>query len=71
MGCRSDAPSAEQSPGETAFRKNCQTCHSLPRASMKSADEWPTYVSRYGARAKLSAEQIALITDYLQQSSRQ
>ena len=58
-------------PGETAFKKNCQTCHTLPRAGMKSAEEWPTFVSRYGARAKLSDEQIAIITDYLQRSSHQ
>jgi hypothetical protein len=56
----------ERSPGEMAFRANCQTCHVLPRAEKYTDEQWPALVERYGTRAKLNAEKIALITEYLQ-----
>jgi hypothetical protein len=32
---------------------------------MKTDDEWPALVRRYGERAKLNSDQIAAITAYL------
>lgn len=57
--------SETRTPGEIAFRSSCQTCHSLPKARMKTDDEWPALVQRYGERAKLNGDQIAAITAYL------
>ncbi len=67
IGCGSGGSSGKEtrSPGEIAFRASCQTCHSLPRARMKTDDEWPALVQRYGERAKLTDDQIAAITAYL------
>ena len=64
-GCLGSGPAEERSPGESMFRANCQTCHSLPEPTMKTDSEWPALVARYGQRAKLSDEQITLIVDYL------
>lgn len=67
IGCGAGSNSGKEtrSPGEIAFRASCQTCHSLPRAKMKTDDEWPALVQRYGERAKLTDNQIAAITTYL------
>lgn len=54
-----------RSPGEIAFRTNCQKCHSLPSPSGHTDEEWPALVDKYGRRAKLSDSTIALITSYL------
>ncbi len=54
-----------RSPGETAFRANCQTCHILPKATMKTDEEWPAIVNKYGNKAKLSDTQKAAIIAYL------
>lgn len=69
MSCASSAQ--ERSPGEMAFRANCQTCHVLPKAKKYTDEQWPALVERYGTRAKLNAEKIALITDYLQRANDQ
>ena len=55
-----------QSDGQRLFRNNCRTCHRLPKPKSKTDAEWPSLVARYGERAKLSVEQIELITAYLQ-----
>ncbi len=67
IGCGAGGSSGTEtrSLGEIAFRASCQTCHSLPRAKMKTDDEWPALVQRYGERAKLTDDQIAAITAYL------
>lgn len=67
IGCGAGSNSGKETrpPGEIAFRASCQTCHSLPRAKMKTDDEWPALVQRYGERAKLTDDQIAAITAYL------
>jgi hypothetical protein len=66
VSCGGGATSDEtRSPGEIAFRRNCQTCHSLPKPSLKSDEEWPPTVARYAPRAKLTPEDIAAITAYL------
>ena len=65
FGCFGPSPVEESSPGARVFRANCQTCHSLPRPTMKTDSEWPLLVARYGQRAKLSKEQISSIVEYL------
>ncbi|MDX9859095.1 MAG: cytochrome c [candidate division Zixibacteria bacterium] len=69
VGCGGPVSTEEQSPGEAAFRASCQTCHTLPRPSMRSDDEWPALVDRYGERANLDAETRAIILAYLQRSN--
>lgn len=65
LSCGPRKTKEERSPGEMAFRANCQTCHRLPRPSFKSDEEWPALVARYGDRAKLSEHQITIIREYL------
>lgn len=65
VACGPSSTSQERSPGEVAFKSNCQTCHRLPKAKEKTDQQWPGLVERYGARAKLSTDQIAAITEYL------
>ena len=54
-----------RSPGEITFRASCQTCHVLPKATMKTDAEWPAIVARYGEKAKLSENQKSDIIAYL------
>ncbi|HWR83830.1 MAG TPA: cytochrome c [Candidatus Deferrimicrobium sp.] len=63
--CRSSGGVEERSPGEIAFRRYCQTCHSLPKPRLKTDEQWPQLVLRYGERAKLSPQQIDQIVAYL------
>ncbi len=64
--CQKKNTSGEmRSPGEIAFKANCQTCHILPKATMKIDAEWPYFVGRYGEKAKLSEEKKADIIAYL------
>ncbi len=63
--CSPGDVASERSPGEIAYRNSCQSCHSLPRPSMKPDSEWPSLVARYGQKAKLNDEKIRLITEYL------
>ena len=68
LGCAgsSDGSGKEiRSPGEIAFRRSCQTCHSLPKPTKYTDAQWPPLVERYGARAMLSDSVIAQITLYL------
>lgn len=64
-GNSANSGSETRSPGEVAFRSSCGSCHSLPKARMKTDDEWPALVQRYGERMKLTSDQIASITAYL------
>ncbi|MBU1148503.1 cytochrome c [Patescibacteria group bacterium] len=64
-GCKSKPAEEKLSIGERNFRRYCQTCHTLPKPSMKNALEWPEIVSRYGQRAKLTEDVIKEITQYL------
>ena len=65
LGCATSSRIDERSPGEIAFEENCQTCHRLPMADSQSDEEWPTLVARYGERAKINDETVALIASYL------
>ncbi len=62
---KSDLQKESRSPGEIAFRSNCQTCHILPKTDMKTDAEWPAMVNRYGEKAKLSVAQVNDIIAYL------
>lgn len=64
-GCSPKTGSEQKSEGELAFKRNCQSCHVLPRASLKSDREWPDIVAKYGHKIKLSREQVDLISAYL------
>lgn len=66
-GCGGPGGSTTESrtSGELAFRRHCQTCHSLPRPTKYTDSEWPSLVARYGSRAKLTDSTIALITLHL------
>ena len=66
MGCnKSSLPDENRSSGEIAFKANCQTCHILPKPHLKTDEEWPSLVARYGDKAKLSPEAIASIITYV------
>jgi cytochrome c2 len=65
IGCRKSNINENRSPGEKTFRSYCQSCHILPKPTDKTDEEWPIIVERYGARAKLSKEQINQILGYL------
>lgn len=65
VACGPSTTSESRSPGEAAFRRSCQSCHTLPRPSQKTDAEWPELVERYGQRANLSAEEIEQITAFL------
>ncbi len=62
---KSGVAKESRSPGEITFRANCQTCHVLPKATMKTDAEWPAIVARYGEKAKLSEEQKSGIIAFL------
>ena len=54
--------------GQALLNERCTKCHSLDRveAASKTADEWKTTVARMvGKGAKLSAEEQAVLLDYL------
>ena len=65
IGCKQNAADESRSPGEIALNNYCRSCHAVPKPSMKTDEEWPALVARYGDRAKLSQEQINQITAYL------
>ena len=65
VSCGPKSAREERPPGEQVFRANCQTCHRLPRPSLKTDDEWPALVARYGERARLTEHQITIIREYL------
>lgn len=68
-GCRRGDISENKTPGEKAFRQYCQSCHSLPKPTDKTDEQWPGIVKRYGNRAKLNSQTQALILRYLQNSN--
>ena len=63
--CQPSNKILDESPGGLTFKKNCQACHRLPNPSIKSDEEWPAIVKRYGEKAKLNQEQIAVLTEWL------
>ena len=65
-GCNSSQADKEsRTPGEIAFRSNCQRCHILPKPGMKSDEQWPAIVAKYGTKANLTIEDQKQILSYL------
>ncbi len=67
--CQPKQEFSEKSPGEKLFTTNCQSCHILPKPSMRTDIEWPALVAEYGQKAKLTSIEIEKITDYLIRSN--
>jgi hypothetical protein len=65
IGCRKSDISESRTPGEKTFMTYCNSCHILPKPTDKTDAEWPLIVERYGARAKLSQDQINQIISHL------
>lgn len=54
------------SAGESAYRANCRSCHSLRNPRKYTDEEWQVYVQKYGAKIPLTDETSKLILRYLQ-----
>ena len=65
LGCGGAAVEEEFTQNSRLFAASCQSCHTLPKPTMKNDKEWPPLVRRYGELAKLSDEQIDRITIFL------
>ncbi|VAW20296.1 Cytochrome c4 [hydrothermal vent metagenome] len=50
----------------TLFRSRCTRCHALHRPTEFKANQWPSILKIMTVRAGLSADQKALVTQYLQ-----
>ncbi|MCH9025059.1 MAG: cytochrome c [candidate division Zixibacteria bacterium] len=64
-GCGSAVVEEESTQNSRLFAASCQSCHTLPKPTDKSDEEWPPLVRKYGEQAKLTGEQIDRITIYL------
>ena len=64
-GCGGSIVDEESTPNSRLFAASCQSCHTLPKPTDKSDEEWPPLVRKYGEQAKLTGEQIDRITIYL------
>jgi hypothetical protein len=47
-------------------QEKCSGCHAVPKPTKEDVDEWPDVMSKMGKKAKLSADQTAAVTAYLQ-----
>lgn len=65
LGCGGSIVDEESTPNSRLFAASCQSCHTLPKPTDKSDEEWPPLVKKYGIQAKLTGEQIDRITIYL------
>ena len=67
---RSDHVDAEQlQNGRRLFVSRCLECHTLPRVTKYTREQWPHLVSRMSGRANLSASDQEAITFYLRAAS--
>ena len=67
-----DATSPDVAPEVRAralYERTCSRCHALFMPSSFLPEEWPGYVRRYGAKARLNEEQRNLVLWYLQTES--
>jgi hypothetical protein len=55
--------------GRALYEGSCQRCHALYSPRTFDAGEWRFYVRKYGRKARLSAEEQALVYDYLARNS--
>lgn len=65
VSCQPKQEFSEESPGKKLFTTSCQSCHILPKPSMRTDIEWPALVAEYGEKAKLTSIEIEKITEYL------
>ena len=65
LGCGGAIVDEESTENSSLFAASCQSCHTLPKPTDKSDEEWPPLVRKYGEQAKLTGEQIDRITIYL------
>lgn len=65
LGCGGAVVDEESTQNSRLFAASCQSCHTLPKPTDKSDEEWPPLVKKYGKQAKLTGEQIDRITIYL------
>ena len=65
ISCGGSVVDEESSPNSRLFAASCQSCHTLPKPTDQSDEEWPPLVKKYGIQAKLTGEQIDRITIYL------
>lgn len=65
ISCGGSIVDEESTPNSRLFAASCQSCHTLPKPTDKSDEEWPPLVKKYGEQAKLTVEQIDRITIYL------
>lgn len=63
--CGGTIADEEATPNSRLFAASCQSCHTLPKPTDNSDEEWPPLVRKYGEQAKLTGEQIDRITIYL------
>jgi cytochrome c1 len=55
--------------GRRLFVSRCLECHTLPRVTKYTQEQWPHLVSRMSGRANLSAGEQAAIVAYLRAAS--
>ena len=51
--------------GKTIYENSCNRCHDLPEPTAHSAQEWVGIMNWMAPKAKLTAEQHALVYDYV------
>ena len=67
--CKPKSQFAESSPGEQILRSRCQTCHRLPDASRKTAQQWHDWLAIHRQKAKLTDNDLDTLLAYLTRAS--
>lgn len=62
---RSNAAAADLNRGRELLIGNCSGCHLTPSPRDQRAADWPSEVAEMRERSKLTADEVALITQYL------
>ena len=65
ISCGGAVVEEESTQNSRLFAASCQSCHTLPKPTAKSDEEWPPLVRKYGELSRLSDEQIDRITIFL------
>ena len=65
ISCGGEVADEESTQNSRLFAASCQSCHTLPKPTAKSDEEWPPLVRKYGELSKLSEEQMDRITIFL------
>ena len=51
--------------GRSIFTTKCKQCHSLPKPTAKTAEEWPSWIDKMGKLAELDEPRKQLVLRYL------